>query len=163
MEGQAEMDFSIRQAVEEDYAGLNALFEEIDEHHRKALPHVFRKPDGPARNKDFLFAILTDQNAVIFIAETQGRIIGLVHAYIRQIPEIPIRIPYRVGEVDNIIVKKEYRRRGVGRALMNMAHQWAGQTKLNRLELSVWDFNKGAQDFYRELGYEPAFIRMWKG
>jgi len=156
------MDFSIRQAMEEDYAGLNALFVEIDEHHRKALPHVFRKPDGPARTRDFLSAILADQNAAIFVAEIQGRIIGLVHAYIRSIPEIPIRIPCRAGEIDNIVVKQEYRRHGVGKALMKIAHQWAGQMKLDRLELSVWDFNEEAQDFYRALGYEPAFIRMWK-
>ena len=156
------MDFSIRQAVEEDYAGLNALFEEIDKHHRKALPHVFRKPDGPARNRDFLSAILADQNAVIFIAEIQGRIIGLVHAYVRAVPEIPIRIPCRACQVDNIVVTQEYRRRGVGKALMEMVHQWAGQMKLDRLELSVWDFNEDAQDFYRGFGYEPAFIRMWK-
>jgi GNAT superfamily N-acetyltransferase len=156
------MDFSIRQATEKDYEGLNALFEEIDEHHRKALPRIFRKPDGPARSRDFLSAVLADQNAVIFIAEIQDRIIGLIYAYIRSIPDIPIRIPRRVGEIDQLIVRHEYRRCGVGKTLMETIHQWAGHMKLDRLELSVWDFNRGARDFYRELGYEPAFIRMSK-
>jgi diamine N-acetyltransferase len=154
------MDFSIRQATEKDYAGLNALFEEIDEYHREALPQIFRKPDGPSRTRDFLLGVLAEQNAVIFIAETQNLIIGLVYAYIRSIPEIPIRIPCRVGEIDQLIVKQEYRRYGVGQSLMERVHQWADQMELGRLELSVWDFNKGAQDFYRALNYEPAFIRM---
>lgn len=48
------MDFSIRRAKEADFAGLNALFEEIDEYHRNALPHVFRKPDGRARTREFI-------------------------------------------------------------------------------------------------------------
>jgi GNAT superfamily N-acetyltransferase len=133
------MDFSIRQAAEKDYAGLNVLFEEIDEYHREALPQIF---------------------AVIFMAETQNLIIGLVYAYIRSIPEIPIRIPCRVGEIDQLIVKQEYRRYGVGKSLMERVHQWADQMELVRLELSVWNFNKGARDFYRALNYEPAFIRM---
>jgi diamine N-acetyltransferase len=156
------MDFSIRQAAERDYVGLNALFEEIDTHHREALPQVFRKPDGPARTREFLSGILADPNALIFIAENQDRIIGLVYAYIRDIPETAIRIPCRVGEIDHIIVTQKYRRYGVARALMARAHQWAAEMKLDRLELSVWDFNQRARDFYRELDYEPAFLRMWK-
>jgi GNAT superfamily N-acetyltransferase len=156
------MDFSIREAAEKDYAGLNALFEEIDEHHRKALPHIFRKPDGPARTRDFLSMILADQNAVIFIAEIEDQIIGLVYAYLRSLPDIPIRIPSRVCEVDHLIVKQSYRRHGIAKALMERVHQWASRMEVDRLELSVWNFNEEAQAFYRELGYEPAFIRMWK-
>lgn len=156
------MDISIRQVSEKDYEQLTSLFEEIDEHHRKALPHIFKKPEGPARTRDFLGGVLADQSTVIFIAERQDQIIGLVYAYIRTVPEIPIRIPYRVGEVDQLIVKKEHRYLGIGKALMERVHQWAGQMKLDRLELSVWDFNQGALDFYRELDYRPAFHRMWK-
>jgi hypothetical protein len=66
------MDFSIRPAVKEDYAGLNVLFEELDEHHRKALPRIFRKPDGPARMQDFLLGVLADPDAAIFIAESRA-------------------------------------------------------------------------------------------
>jgi diamine N-acetyltransferase len=156
------MDFSIRQVAENDYEELNALFEEIDEHHRNALPHIFKKPDGPARTREFLAGVIADRSTVIFIAEMQSQIIGLVYAYIRSVPEVPIRISYRAGEVDQLIVKKKYRYLGVGKALMEMVHQWAGQMKLDRLELNVWDFNQTARDFYRELDYEPAFHRMWK-
>ena len=156
------MNFSIRSATERDYKEIEMLFAEIDTYHRESLPLVFRKPDGPSRTQDFLFGVLNDRNAMIFIAEYQGRIIGLVHAYVREIPEIPIRIPCQVGEVDQIIVTQRYRHYGVGKALMERVHQWAGEMKLDRLELSVWDFNQGAHGFYRDLGYVPAFHRMWK-
>ena len=156
------LNFSIRQATEKDFAELNALFEEIDEHHRKALPRIFRKPDGKARSYDFLRGVLADPNAIIFIAETQSLIIGLVYAYVRLIPENPIKVPCLAGEIDQIVVRQGYRRYGVGKALMQRIHQWAGEMKLERLELSVWNFNGEAQEFYQELGYEPAFIRMWK-
>jgi GNAT superfamily N-acetyltransferase len=156
------MDFSIRTAAEKDYEGLNALFEEIDEHHRNALPQVFKKVDGPARARDFLCGVMADPNAVIFVAEIQERIIGLAHVFVRPIPEIPILIPYHTGEVDTIIVAHHYRGCGIGKALMEKVEQWAGQLKLERLELSVWNFNKEARDFYQELSYEPAVIRMWK-
>jgi hypothetical protein len=57
------MDFSIRQVDEKDCSGPNGLFEEIDEYHRKALPHIFKKPDGPVRNRDFLSGIHADRSA----------------------------------------------------------------------------------------------------
>ena len=156
------MDFSIREAAEKDYAGMNALFEEIDEYHRKALPQIFRNPEGPARTREFISGAIADQNAVIFIAEMRNEIIGLAYAYVRTIPELAIRIPCRAGEVDQIIVHEKYRRCGIGKALMERIDQWAGQMKLDRLELSVWNFNEPARGFYRRLGYEHAFIRMWK-
>jgi GNAT superfamily N-acetyltransferase len=156
------MDFLIRAAVEKDYEGLNVLFEEIDEYHRKALPQIFRKPDGPARKLDYIAGILSDQNSVIFIAEIQNQIIGLVHAFIRSYPEISIRIPSRICETDSLIVKDKYRRSGIGKALMEKVQQWAVQMQVDRLELTVWDFNKEAKNFYRELDYEPAIIKMWK-
>lgn len=156
------MDFSIRKAIEIDYEGMNALFEEIDEFHRNALPTVFRKPEGPARTREFISGVISNPNAVIFIAENQDEIIGLAYAYVRINPEHAIRIPCRAGEVDQIIVHKKYRRCGVGRALMERIDQWASQMNLDHLELSVWNFNGEARDFYRSLGYQDMFIRAWK-
>ncbi len=156
------IDFSIRKATRKDYSGMEALFAEIDAHHREVLPQVFRKASGPARTKDFLYAVLADRESVIFVAESDDRIIGLVYACVRKFPDTPIRVPCRMGEVDQLIVTKKYRRYGVGKALMEKAEQWADDMKLDRLELSVWDFNHSARFFYQEIGYEPAFHRMWK-
>jgi GNAT superfamily N-acetyltransferase len=156
------INFSIRKATKKDYSGMEALFAEIDTHHREALPQVFRKPGGPARTKDFLYAVLADRESVIFIAESDDRIIGLVYACIRKYPDTPIRVPYRTGEIDQLIVNKKYRRYGIGKALMEKAEQWASEMKLDRLELSVWDFNQSARFFYQDLGYAPVFHRMWK-
>ena len=141
---------------------MNALFEEIDEYHREALPHIFRKPEGQARTREFISRVVGDENAVIFIAEIQNEIIGLAYAYVRTIPELAIRIPCRAGEVDQIIVHNKFRRCGVGKALMGRIDEWASQMKLDHLELSVWNFNEAARDFYRSLGYEHMFLRMWK-
>ena len=155
-------DFLIRSATQADCEGIEVLIEEIDAYHRAALPQVFRKPNDPQRTRDFLSSALSNPDAVIFIAGYQDKIVGLVYAYVRALPESPIRIPSRVGEVDQIVVTKECRRNGVGKALMEKVHQWADEMKLDRLELSVWDFNQGAWAFYRTLGYATTFHRMWK-
>jgi len=81
------MEFSIREAVLEDYEGLWKVFEEIDALHREALPHVFRKSDRIARTKQYISDIIASKHAALFVAEHDGQIIGLVHHLQQYIPD----------------------------------------------------------------------------
>ena len=51
---------------------------------------------------------------------------------------------------------------GIGKALMEHIHLWAEERGLKQIQLTVWDFNKGAQEFYKNLGYEMLHHRMRK-
>jgi len=156
------MKFSIREANQEDYEGLCEVFEEIDTLHREALPLVFREPDGSARTKEFISGIIADENAVLFVAESGGQIIGLVQILVRRSRDIPMMVPRQYGVIDNVAVKGAFQRSGVGRALVERAHRWARDQGVTQVELYVWDFNKGAIAFYEKLGYRPANLKMWR-
>jgi ribosomal protein S18 acetylase RimI-like enzyme len=54
--------------------------------------------------------------------------------------------------LEDIFVKPEYRRRGVGRALLTYLAVLCEQRGYARLEWSVLDWNTPAIDFYRSLG-----------
>ncbi|GAH31117.1 unnamed protein product [marine sediment metagenome] len=71
------MRFHIREATQKDYKGISEVFEKVDSLHRKALPHIFRETDGPARTEEFISSIISDENAGLFVAETDGQIMGL--------------------------------------------------------------------------------------
>jgi len=62
--------------------------------------------------------------------------------------------------IDSLAVKEGFRRSGVGRALMERAHQWARDKGVTQVELGVWEFNEGAMAFYEKLGYRPASRKM---
>lgn len=156
------MEFSIREANPEDYEGLCEVFAELDTFHREALPHVFREPDGPARTKEYISDIIADENTALFVAESEDGIIGLVHILLREAPDIPILMPRRYAMISDLAVKKGFRRSGVGRALMESAHQWARDNGVTQVELGVWEFNKAAMTFYEKLGYRSARRRMWR-
>lgn len=156
------MRFSIREATLRDYEALCEVIEVVDSLHREALPHVYRKPDGPARDRGFISGIIADANHALFVAERDGRVIGLVHVLVRWTPDIPIVVPRRYAVIENIVVRENYRRFGVGRALVERAHQWALDKGITQVELTVWEFNQGAIAFYEKLGYETASRRMWK-
>ena len=156
------MDFSIREATPEDYEGLCEVFAEVDALHREALSQIFREPDGPARTEEFVSSIISDEHAALFVAERDGQIVGLVHIFIREAPDIPLMVPRRYGVIDNLAVAKPFRRSGVGRSLIEKAHQWALQQGITQVELGVWEFNKGAMAFYERLGYATTSRKMWK-
>jgi ribosomal protein S18 acetylase RimI-like enzyme len=106
--------------------------------------------------------VLADKNAALLVAEREGRLIGMILLRVREAPDVPILVPRRYAAVEDVAVRKECRRSGVGRALMEEAHQWARAQGLRQVELNVWEFNQEAINFYEKLGYRTASRKMWK-
>lgn len=61
-----------------------------------------------------------------------------------------------------VYVKPEYRRRGIGRALMQKAEQWAKDRGDRRLGLQVFDDNIAAVHLYETLGFTTQALLMMK-
>ena len=81
---------------------------------------------------------------------------------IRDAPPIPILVPRRVAVVENLAVREDVRRAGIGRALMDHAQRWAEDLGATEIDLNVHEFNQAAIDFYRSLGYATSSRRMSK-
>ena len=156
------MDFSIREATEQDYEGLCKIFAEGDLLHSQALPQIFTKPKEPFPSREFISGILEDESAAMFVAESGGQIIGLIHVLIRESPDIPIMVKRRYAYVSNIAITERLRGSGIGKALMRQAERWAIQRNVSQFQLNVWDFNKNAIAFFQKLGYTPSSHNMWK-
>ncbi|MBC7083150.1 MAG: GNAT family N-acetyltransferase [Firmicutes bacterium] len=156
------MDVSIRQATANDFEALCELFEDVEALHREALPHVFRKPEGRGWIQEAVAAATTGDDAVIFVAESAGRAVGLVHASIGYAPDLPIVVPRRYVMIHDLVVGKDFRRAGIGRALVERVHEWALARDVAEVELNVWEFNKPALALYKEMGYETVRRRMSK-
>ena len=125
------MQFAIRAATEGDLEALNEIIGDVDALHREHLPHVFRNPDGPSRERDYMLDLLWDESYGLFVAEaqepvqedTEGAILGFVQIAIQDAPPIPLLVPRRVARVENLGVRKDARRAGIGRALMDHAQR----------------------------------------
>jgi ribosomal protein S18 acetylase RimI-like enzyme len=156
------MEFSVREAMPSDYDGLCEVFAEVDALHRDGAPSVFRKPDGPVRSWGHILKILTDENAALFVAQSGDRIVGLVVILLREASDIPILVPRRYAHVESLAVREGYRHLGIGRALMERAHEWAQDSGVTEVQLSVWEFNQEAIAFYERLGYRAFMRRMWR-
>ncbi len=156
------MSISIRKARAADYDAVVEVLKEGDAYHREALPHIYCAPDGPARSREYIGAILADESRALLVAECDGGIVGAVQVEVRQARDIPILVPRRYAVVDTLVVSAAFRRTGVGRRLMEHAHRWAIEQGVDEVELNVWEFNEGAVAFYRRLGYTTIKRTMGK-
>lgn len=142
------MDFSIRKGTVEDMPSVYqlihelAVYEEQPEAVKISVEDLIA--DGFGANPEF----------DVFVAETNAVIVGIALYYKR----------YSTWEgkslhLEDLIVSKDYRGRGIGKALYKEVIKTAYDTGINRLEWEVIDWNKNAINFYLDSG--AAMIDNW--
>lgn len=63
------------------------------------------------------------------------------------------------GQIINLATDAEYRRRGIGEALMVAVEEYAKGAKVRRLSLEVRESNGAARALYGKLGWSEAGVR----
>jgi ribosomal protein S18 acetylase RimI-like enzyme len=147
------VDYVIREATPHDLDGVNRVLAEVDAYHHDALPRIFRIPGGSPRAIAYLLAVIAADDAALYVAESEGMVIGAVHVGARSTPDVPLLVSRRYAVVETLAVLATHRRVGVGRALMERAQDWATEHGMTEIELNVWEFNRDAIAFYQALGY----------
>jgi len=156
------MEISVRKATAEDYNSLCELFNEIDALHRDNLPHIFQKPNGAAREKDYYLGLIADEHVALLVAEAGENLVGFVHAIVRDTPAMPVFVPRHYAIVDGIVVKSGFQKHGIGKVLMDKMQEWAVARGAASIELNVYEFNETAISFYERLGYHTVSRKMSK-
>jgi diamine N-acetyltransferase len=156
------LNFSIRLAVVEDFLAISSLIGETDELHRAARPDLFRKPEGPPRDFEFIANLIAGPNSAILAAEddASGELVGFVIVRILEVAPNCARRARRFAEIGNLGVAKHARRRGIGETLVKHTFQWASARDVDAIELVVYEFNAGAISFYEALGFDVITRRL---
>jgi aminoglycoside 6'-N-acetyltransferase I len=115
--------------------------------------------DGPLdEHRQEASAILSDSApgtlpVVIFIAETDGRVIGFIEVGLRSHADgCDARSP--VGFIEGWYVEHAHRKRGVGRTLMRAAEDWARSQGCRELASDTWIDNQPSQHAHEASGFE---------
>ena len=104
--------------------------------------------------KEHLFGSPKYVDAIL--AEFQGKAVGFAiffHNYSTFLTKPGIYL-------EDIFVSPEYRRQGIGKALLMRVAQIAVERDCGRLEWSVLDWNVSAQTFYRNMGAD--ILEDWR-
>ena len=154
--------YHIREARPQDLEGVYTVFNLTNTLHCQVHPEIFQEAVDPNDVKDYILAGIQEENAAVFLAEENARIIGVILAVMCQTPDISILVKRSYVSVENLVVVEAYRQQGIGQALMEQIHLWAQARGIKEIELTVWNFNQGAAAFYEKLGYRMLHHRMRK-
>lgn len=153
---------TVRRATGGDTRALLELWRELDTQHRRALPDLFGDMAGPSPTLDFLLEAIDGRDRAIFVAERDGRILGLTYVLTITAPDHPLLVPRTYAVIDDVVVSARARHQGVGRALTQAAEAWARDLGVNQFEAEAYEFNDAAKAFYASLGYEAVSRIMFK-
>jgi GNAT superfamily N-acetyltransferase len=152
---------TIRMARPEDYDQICRLMDALDELHHKRLPWLFKATDVQPRSESFFADLLNRDDSAVFVADA-GRVVGVAFGLMRTAPEFPVFVRQRWGVLDNLVVDRAWRRRGIGKRLAHSVEKWACGLGAPWVELNVYEFNAEARRFYQALGYLPVATRLRK-
>lgn len=154
------MSIAIRPATVEDAELLAALNVPVQQMHADMMPHIFKPAVvTPALIEHYQNA-LAGENTAAYIAEVDGMPAGYILCHIQLRPDNPFTFARQILYIDEISVNPEYRRRGCGQELIQVALKLAREKQLTRVVLDMWNFNDGAHQFYLSQGFEVYQYRM---
>ena len=111
----------------------------------------YKQPDDLERAHQFIKGRMEMNDSIIFVSNNAD---GTLSCFVQLYPSfcsvstIPMLILY------DLFVDPDTRTKGIGRALMNKARQYAQENGFKRLELSTAKDNFIGQSLYESLGYE---------
>ncbi len=135
----------IRKISESDLE--NGFLESLDN-----LKHASDLEQTTAKN--ILNKILNDENHIIHVAEYDGKIVGSTTLLIEQ---KFIHQGGFVGHIEDVVVKKEFEKLGIGMKLVNSLLQVAEERKCYKTILNCEDSLKS---FYERIGFKHKSNEM---
>jgi GNAT superfamily N-acetyltransferase len=93
-----------------------------------------------------------------YVAESSGEIVGLATVHSRHV----LHNALPVAQLTALVVPPQMRGRGVGRALVHVAEQWARERGADRLVVTTALHRADAPLFYERLGFEHTGRRYVK-
>ena len=130
-----------RQATLADLDALVALMD--------GYRQFYRQASDPVAARRFLLDRFNHGESVLFLALQEGTPVGFAQLY----PSFSSVALARIFVLNDLFVTSQGRRKGVGRALISAASEFAKTLGAVRLTLSTEVTNFSAQSLYRDMGW----------
>ncbi len=108
---------------------------------------------GVVEERRFIKSLRRNADALLLVVEDGGAIVGRL-----SVARDPHPASRHVADL-GLMVAAEYRRRGIGRALLDRTVDWARAAGVRKLELHVFPWNDAAIALYESYGFEREGVR----
>lgn len=129
---------------------------EIKELNQELFNHDFKfdktlNVKWPSKNKKYYLASIKSKNSIVLVVKIEDKTAGYLIGSITS-PESYRKIK-KIAELDNMLVRKEYRGQGIGTSLIKEFLKWAKSKKMERVRVIASAENKLAINTYSKNGF----------
>lgn len=148
----------IREYTQNDIQQIRYCLGKLQEYERSVEPN--RVPNDQIGDNywNYLIDETNKKKGKIFVAEDEGKIVGIICVWVER--EIEMDSDYLY--VSDWIVLEEYRGKGLGKALIEQAQDYATSIGLKIIRLGVLINNELAKDVYYKLGFRDYSLILTK-
>ena len=148
----------IRTATAADLPAILELYRILDEELVDLQPDFFC---AAPREEEPLQRYIASADADFLLAEQEGTVVGLALVlYAGWTPEFSCVLPHRYASLNDLVVRREKRRQGIGSTLLAATKRWARDRRLEYLELNVLSQNSNAIELYEAHDFVEATRTM---
>jgi len=155
------MPINIRKATLSDFDPVLKLKKQVHEFHHKNRQDFYKKSASPISQDEFQ-KIITSHDQEIYIVEYEKIICGYAFIKIVTFRNNPLIHDHSRFFIDDICIDRKFRKKGIGKALMQELELACRSKGIRYIDLNVWDFNRDAIDFYKKYGMQSIMMRMEK-
>jgi ribosomal protein S18 acetylase RimI-like enzyme len=146
----------VRRATEDDLQDVVRLFRDLSAHQERW--RVFpSRADLTEEMRRRYQAELDDPDALLVVAEEDGRIVGMAAGHIHKPSSMSEELAVELGSV---YVEPGYRQRGLASALTSEVARFARERGVERITLKTFAQNEEALRAWERIGFEPRMIQM---
>lgn len=155
------MSLEIRELGKKDIEIVLPIIQKMFLEHDLAEPNLF-SPNSISTEKirKYLEEAIDDKDCKVFVALIDQEIVGTIRATIKDAPSF--YKDNRLGYIDDLVVKEEYRRRGIGGELINKTLEYYKSKGISLIESKIYEFNKPSQALSEKNGFKKTFSYFYK-
>ena len=151
---------AVRLATMDDAEIIARQTSTVQQLHAGALPEIFKPPSDGLFPPKKLSALLQDPDALVAVAEMDGKVAGHIYAAVVNRAEDAFNRPGSYIYIHQIGVDEMCRRHGVGTALVAFVLNRARARGIAAVHVDHWAFNARAAGFFAACGFSPMKIVM---
>lgn len=141
----------VRSARRDDVAAVTTLWRTLVAHHERLDAAYHTRPGADREFAAVLRDMISDSDSAVFVWYDAALLVGFSTAHL--VSAAPELVERRRGEILELVVRPDARRRGVARALVEAACDWIRERGAGRIQIRVHTRNAEGQAFWRALGW----------